>query len=112
MSKSSVWTRTVTVSAAGHRREQGDLVPGFHRMAEADIVLVDRDLHRLALLQRGRVIGAEGLKPVEQLPDLFDIGRRVEVFFGLADLLAEPGEIKQLHDLYLIREREASNGQR
>src|SRR4051812_41173078 len=105
MSKSSVWTRTVTRSAAGHRWEQGDLVARLHRMGEADIVLVDRDLHRLALLQRCRIIRAEAFQPVEQLADLFDMGRQVEFFFGLADLLAQPGEIQQLHDLYLIREQ-------
>src|SRR5579862_8113287 len=55
VSKSASWMRTVGTLAPGHRREECDLVAGFHRRGEVRHLLVDGDAPRFS--------GREGLAP-------------------------------------------------
>src|SRR5690348_3855517 len=96
MSKSSRCTRIIA-SASGDRREERHFVAGTDGMIPGDIFLVDRDADDRAVAERLGEAGPARLQPVEQSGHGGDTRRRLERLLGLADLLAQPREIKDLH---------------
>src|SRR5215472_15439339 len=101
-SKSACWMRMVTGafmggSAAGHRREEGDLARARYRGVRFDMGMVDRGANHLRLFECvGVGIVARG-QPFDQVVDGAYACRRLDGLFRLADPLAHPGEILQLH---------------
>src|SRR5208282_4799781 len=96
-SKSSRCTRIMLASAAGHGREERDLVGGLHREIPADRTAVDRDTQGAAVLQGLGKARPARLQPIDQGPGRGHARRKIERFLGLADLGLEPGEIEQFH---------------
>src|SRR5690348_10203905 len=97
-SKSSRWTRIIR-SASGDRREEGDLVAGFEAMVVGDVFAIDRDAHELGVGQRALVIRPARFQPIDELRHGRDRARGIEILFGGADLLPQPGEIEEFHNL-------------
>src|SRR5690625_5221854 len=94
-SKSSRCTRTVMASASGHRREEGDLVTGLHRISRSCVLLVHRNAHRLGVAERRRVVVTALRQPREEL---FDVGHRLgrgDLLLRMTHFLLQPGEIQQ-----------------
>src|SRR4051794_6174318 len=82
MSKSAACTRII--SAARHRREEGDLVARCQALIELGEILVDRHADRLEIGQR---LGMAAAAPAQQGHEILHRldARRVD------DLLADPG---------------------
>src|SRR5450432_2106323 len=103
MSKSASWMRMVILavierlSAAGHRRKEGDLAGAGNRGIRFDMGMVDRRTDHLRLLERVGIGLALFGQPRHQIVDGAHAVRRLDGFFRFADPLAHPGEILDLH---------------
>src|ERR1700735_135277 len=89
------------VSAAGHGWEQGDLVTWRQHPVASGVILINRDPDDREIGQRQGIAGAAGLEPGEQVADRLYLGGRIDLLLGQTDPASEPGEIDQLHALFL-----------
>src|SRR3954468_24416229 len=95
-SKSSRWMRTL-MSAARHRRKERDLARARDLRVGLHVSLVDRGADHLRVLERVGIFLATSLQPRDQLANRAHARRRVDLFLGLPDALAHPGEIEKFH---------------
>src|ERR1700722_20320167 len=87
----------MTRSAAGHRREKGDLARAGNRRIGFDMGVVDRGAdHPWRFEGVGVGFGAPR-PPGHQIVNGANARRRLDRLFGHADTLAHPGEILDLH---------------
>src|SRR5262249_46292334 len=93
ISKSSSWRRIT--SASGHRREESDLARVAENRTAAHAALVDGGADHLVPREGIGEFGAARLEPGDQLADCSDLGRERDLLGALADLLFDPGEIKE-----------------
>src|SRR3954462_14413793 len=96
-SKSSRWMRTL-MSAARHWRKERDLARARDLRVGFHVGLVDRGADHLRVLERIGIFLATPSQPRNQLTDRAHARRRVDLFLGLPDALAHPGEIEKFHD--------------
>src|SRR5262245_15097055 len=90
-------------SAAGHRREERDLARAGDRSIGLDVGAIDRRTDHLRVVKRMGVFFATPGQPGHQLADGLDAGRRLDRLVRLADPLAHPGEVQDLHAYHSIR---------
>src|SRR3954469_16748375 len=96
MSKSSRWMRTVTL-APRHRRGECDLARAGDLRVRLHVVAVDRGANDVRVLERVIILLAPLLEPRDELADRTHVRRRIDLFLGLADAFAHPGEVKKFH---------------
>src|SRR5262245_42648994 len=84
-------------SASGHRRKDSDLARSGHRGLGPHMGAVDCRADDLRILERMRVLVAALGEPGHQVADGRDSGRQLDVLLRLADALAHPCEIDELH---------------
>src|SRR3954454_22985599 len=96
MSKSSRCSRTVT-SSSGHRREECDLARPADGCIGLDVGLVDRRADDLRVFRRIGVFLTAPAQPGHEIADRAHAGRRIDLLLRLADALAHPRKINELH---------------
>src|SRR5690606_17596855 len=102
ISKSSACTRTRTsvrfpISAPRHGRKERHLAVRRKRRIVSDMLMVDCDPDHFLMFQRGCVAVSARLEQCEQVGHRFHSGGQVHCLGLLADTLAYPGEIDELH---------------
>src|SRR6266567_7148922 len=92
MSKSSRCSRTVNLPSR-HRREERDLARAGNRRIGLHVRFVDRGADDFRILERVGVFLAARGEPIHQIANGAYARREIDLFLGLADPFAHPGEV-------------------
>src|SRR4029079_4689227 len=90
-SKSAVCTRTDTMSASGHRGEEGDFLRRAKRRRWLDVDAVERSPHHLRTLKGIAILGSAILQPCDEIGNRGHARGQLDGFLRAADLLPHPG---------------------
>src|SRR5262245_9649846 len=91
------------ISSPRHRREERDLAGAGDRGVGLDVRAIDRRADHPWILEGVGIFLAAPRKPAHQVADGLDPRRQLDFLLGLADALAHPRKIQELHTYSLIR---------
>ena len=83
-------------STAGHRREKCDFARACNPRIGAHEALIDRATDHVRIFECIGIALTPVGEPRHQITDRRDAVGRIDIFFGLADVLTHPGEITNL----------------